>query len=435
MTVKSSELIGKKVVIAPFNQDAVFTYYRLEKQGVEVIAFLDRDRSFFDKQYLGIPIFPYVYLHDVTVIIANTATFSSKSIEESLIMSGFKDTEWVRQTDIEFEVSFCEIAKFVDVESFVQIKGYRAGVSIKREIACAYAKPDEKFDIKFVSVDITNRCSLNCRYCCTLMPFHKPEVRRDFDIDISLRSIDTVVDCVDFIPELSIMGGEPLLHKNLKHLLKGLNQEKFKAKIGNLILNTNGTVLPDAQTLEEIKRLKNHIYLNISAYGKLSRKQYELLKLCNQYGIAYVISPALVWADMCQPFAPYARVYTEEEAKANCARCCFVVNTQFRILEDRLYKCSFLSYTDSGKIVPADKNNYLNILDGDFSSKRLRDYLSRFQPGRVYCSHPINHRDPDYEGPVFPAAEQTSSVPDYADYTEYVKYLRCDGKACDSSTD
>ena len=49
--MKSSELIGKRVVIAPFSTDAVFLYHQLRRDGVEVasqkLLFGNHDYSLF----------------------------------------------------------------------------------------------------------------------------------------------------------------------------------------------------------------------------------------------------------------------------------------------------------------------------------------------------------------------------------------------------
>ena len=89
-------------------------------------------------------------------------------------------------------------------------------------------------------------------------------------------------------------------------------------------------------------------------------------------------------------------------------------------MEDKLYKCMFLAFGDSGKVIPQDERNCLNILDGTFSSTVLRDYLNRFQPGRAYCSAPVDYESGNRQ--LIPVGEQSDHMPKYLDYEDYMKH-------------
>lgn len=409
--MESKELVNQKVIIAPFNREAVFIYHQLIRQNIDVIAFFDSGRELQKKNYLNVPILPYFYLNDAVVIMANVVTVASRLIEDELSSVGYRHV--LKQSDIVFETPFYEIANEVDIEQFAEIKGYAYGTSLKRKIADVEGKP--KFNIKFISVEVTNKCTLNCRDCCALMPYQQQDTRKNMDMDITMKSIEKVVDCVDFIPELSIIGGEPFLNPDLKKLLTSLNQDKFKRKIGRFVISTNGTLVPDSETMQAMSRLKNHMYIYISTYGELSTRTYELLKICNQYGIACIASKNKSWAPMCKPFNPNEGGYSLEKACENCSKCVYVKFNQFRIAEDRLYKCAFLSYGELGRVIPADKRNSLDILNEEFSSDILQKYLDSFQPGRIYCSQYIAEvENGEREGIRIPIAEQTVSRPEYA---------------------
>jgi len=407
------ELAGKKIVIAPFNQEAVFVYHWLAQQNIAVIAFFDSDRRLQSENYKNIPIIPYYYLDGVVAVAADVITVDSKSIENELREVGYRDI--VKQSEITFGIPFHNIADLVDIEAFVGIKGFKSAVPIKRKIA--FAEKENKFNIKFISVDITNKCTLNCRYCCALMPYQDHAARKNMDINITLQSIEKVVDCVDFIPELSIIGGEPFLNPGLKDLLIGLNQDKYKRKIGNFLISTNGTIVPDKKTLQAIQGLKNHIYIYLSAYGELSAKAYDLLKICNQNEIDCVVCENKFWTPMCQPFNPDEGGYELAEALNNCSKCNFTKYNQFRIAEGKLYKCVFLAYGELGKVIPSDKRNSLDLLSEEFSSDVLQRYLEDFQPGRVYCSKCVTEAvDGEREGERVPIGEQAVSRPKYAEH-------------------
>ena len=104
--VKSCELIGKKVVIAPFNTEAVFLYHRLRADGVEVIAFMDKDQSLHTKSYLRAIIIPYFHFEErnIAVVIANPGYIERDDvIYEQLIAAKYRPEEIFRQRELEFE--------------------------------------------------------------------------------------------------------------------------------------------------------------------------------------------------------------------------------------------------------------------------------------------------------------------------------------------
>lgn len=63
--MKSTELKGKKIVIAPFNTESVFLYHQLMHDGIEVIAFMDADFSLHNSDYMGTMIIPYFHFEKV----------------------------------------------------------------------------------------------------------------------------------------------------------------------------------------------------------------------------------------------------------------------------------------------------------------------------------------------------------------------------------
>ncbi len=91
---------------------------------------------------------------------------------------------------------------------------------------------------KYVEIEITNRCNLNCIFC------PRTKLKRnivDMDIDIFKKAIDELTaEYDDIIVSLSLMG-EPLLHpKFLEFVDYAMNSNIF-----NLIVETNGTLLND----------------------------------------------------------------------------------------------------------------------------------------------------------------------------------------------
>lgn len=82
-------------------------------------------------------------------------------------------------------------------------------------------------------LEINSKCNISCRGCYKKLDGHNKPLGRilsDLDIALSLRKIHTV----------SIAGGEPLLHPELRQIIKTLHRRKIK-----VALITNGLILDD----------------------------------------------------------------------------------------------------------------------------------------------------------------------------------------------
>lgn len=91
-----------------------------------------------------------------------------------------------------------------------------------------------------LTLDITNYCNFNCKYCSLGIPY-----RQNYGhIDMSINDIKIIVMYINkylqnHIIECRIRGGEPTLNKNLSEIIKEIQNIK---KLRNLILLTNGSI-------------------------------------------------------------------------------------------------------------------------------------------------------------------------------------------------
>jgi len=96
------------------------------------------------------------------------------------------------------------------------------------------------------------------------MQFYAKPIDEDYNLVIA--SIDILMDAVDFVQEIRLLGGEPLMYKKvdlvIKHLLKYKN-------FGQIKINTNGTIVPKEEKLKVFQNEK--VYFDIANYGKDSR--------------------------------------------------------------------------------------------------------------------------------------------------------------------
>ena len=94
-----------------------------------------------------------------------------------------------------------------------------------------YIKPKEQFELKGFYVEITSECNLRCLHCYNESGLLKNK--------IDLKVFKRLIDEFNTFPDVTISGGEPLLHPDIWEMLKYSNQ-----KIGkDSVLITNATMI------------------------------------------------------------------------------------------------------------------------------------------------------------------------------------------------
>lgn len=102
-------------------------------------------------------------------------------------------------------------------------------------------------EITYLRISVTDRCNLRCQYC---MPPGGVRLKKRSEI-LSLEEIIRIVEAAAKlgISKIRLTGGEPLIRKNLCHLIRSLKSIKG---IKEVTLTTNGILL--ARLAPELKR-------------------------------------------------------------------------------------------------------------------------------------------------------------------------------------
>ena len=129
--------------------------------------------------------------------------------------------------------------------------------------------------INYLRVSVTDRCDLRCVYCMkekmNFLP--KNEI-------LSLEEIERL--CDNFIElgveKIRLTGGEPLVRKNIIHLIKNLNNKKNNTNLKEITLTTNGSLLK-----RFAKDLKNNGInrINVSLDTIIEEKFKEITRFGN----------------------------------------------------------------------------------------------------------------------------------------------------------
>ena len=117
--------------------------------------------------------------------------------------------------------------------------------------------------ISYLRVSVTDRCDFRCTYCMaedmTFLP------KKDL---LSLEELDRL--CSVFIDKgvrkLRLTGGEPLVRKNIMHLVRQLSRHLDSGALEELTLTTNGS--PAGPVRRRTRRLRRQAHQRFARHAR-----------------------------------------------------------------------------------------------------------------------------------------------------------------------
>jgi organic radical activating enzyme len=122
------------------------------------------------------------------------------------------------------------------------------------------------FRIPSVQFALTTRCTLRCRDCSVMIPrFCSNGVSHtNLTFEHFRHECDALLDSVDHIGTLLLLGGEPLLNKELAQMLA---YTAANDKVGLVDIVTNCTLVPSVELLEAAKDFRHKVFFGLSNYS------------------------------------------------------------------------------------------------------------------------------------------------------------------------
>ena len=223
--------------------------------------------------------------------------------------------------------------------------------------------PADSLHLERLNIVVTERCTLRCRHCSSLMPFYKNP--RDGDTASLVQAIGRILRCADLIYYMEVLGGEAFLHEDLNVIVDKLSQYENILQIDVI---TNGTILPNRDLLRSLKR--DNICVVVNDYGAVSKKKGALLALLAATGIRNRLNKHWAWAKL-GGFAPRNR--DEARLRELFKECNF--NTCTELLHGELHRCPRSSHGMNIGVVPRYSDDYVNVLDDSLSIPELKERI------------------------------------------------------------
>lgn len=230
-----------------------------------------------------------------------------------------------------------------------------------------------KVYVELNQISLTERCTLRCKKCAHACGY----VDRQKD-DMNLKKVyltaDTYFKNVGYTREFVLIGGEPLLYKELNEVVEYIG-ENYRDKIGIFSITTNGTILPSETLLELCK--KYEVTFRISNYSKAVprlREKYSIWEnLLKNKNILYSIQDENnEWLDYG---FDYLKREDNEDELIKVFDKCKTPCSEAR--ENRFYFCVMARSVSENMGLNVGKTDYLDLnnLNGDEGKKEFLEYI------------------------------------------------------------
>lgn len=255
-----------------------------------------------------------------------------------------------------------------------------------------------KSRIKYLLMDhlgirLTTFCNLNCRKCADLLPYQK---NCHYDYNLLMEDLNKILGVVDVIHEILLGGGEIFLYPHMNEIIEYCIQSN---KIRNVVIVTNGTVIPSEDTLKLLKHKK--VTMRVSGYGEdIVPKRPELIQLLKQEEIRLEDLEGMIWREIGNSDC---RNRSKKEMEAVWDQCsmnnCITMSSRGRI-----YYCSHSIAADELECYPSPlENEYVDVRNTPIED--LGEKLEKFY--EIGCISTCNYCDGLVkESPIVPTAAQ-----------------------------
>jgi hypothetical protein len=256
--------------------------------------------------------------------------------------------------------------------------------------------------MNLAQIVLTERCSLKCKKCAHAC-YNVDNKATDTPISDAFKSADCFFTYIDYIDEFVLIGGEPLLYKQLAEVV-GYVGQNYRGQMGIYSITTNGTIVPSKEVLEECK--KYGVLFRISNYSKtlprLKDSYKRLMDKLDEYGIDYILSdPDAEWIDygfdyLDKPYDPASLTQMFDNCHTPCRE----------IRGSKLYYCVMARSISDNMKFNEGREDYLDLesLTGENYKKELLEFnMGYSEKGFLdMCRRCHGMRSTNY----IPAAEQ-----------------------------
>lgn len=256
--------------------------------------------------------------------------------------------------------------------------------------------------VDLVQICLTERCTLKCRDCAHGC-FAVGADCEDLSLEMAMKSADSFFGKVDVAREFVLIGGEPLLYKELAEII-GYIGKKYRSKMSIYSIVTNGTIIPGQDVLDMCR--EHNVLIRISDYSEtlkwIEDRQKRLMEKLEENGVSYILEGrSLQWMDY--GFQTFNRDGGENELIKVFDEC----QTPCReIRGSKYYYCVMARSVSENLGFEIGQSDYLDFDDlSDDPKKTIMEFESGYSE-KGYLDMCARCRGIDAEKYIIPAAVQ-----------------------------
>lgn len=238
-----------------------------------------------------------------------------------------------------------------------------------------------KADIHSTDFNLTTSCNLRCKDCGSLMPYYTSENQWTINLETFKQDLDNLLKFASKIYRLKLIGGEPLLVKDLE---KMLDYACSKEKIVSVIITTNSTIIPSDELCSTLKKYRHKALVEISYYeGIVSGLRIkEIEEKLKNYNIYYFISN-YPWFEKGEI---KNRTKTEKELIETYKNC--FQQPCLSYFDGKLYCCTKAAAIDRLTEFKFENSEIINTrLQNDYKSALRLFYSRNFYTACNFCQN------------------------------------------------
>jgi hypothetical protein len=172
------------------------------------------------------------------------------------------------------------------------------------------------------------------------------------------------------------LGGEPFLNRELKDIISYAGQN-YGNRIGKIGITTNGTIVPDVETLEQIRKYNVIVY--ISDYTdtvKYMDKMEKFIQTLEHWNIMYVRNRMTEWRDFGFPVNPFH--WGADQVAQHMRSCAPLFHG---INEQKIYYCHIIWSAEKAGLYTVPKQDYIDLKELDPENPDNRMKVIRYCEG------------------------------------------------------
>ena len=230
-----------------------------------------------------------------------------------------------------------------------------------------------KIASQYVEIPITTFCSLNCKNCTAYTPY--VEKHHHLPFDKIAEETDLYFNVIDYAGRFRVLGGEPFLYPELGRYLEYIGK-KYRNRIGELCVVTNGTIPIQSQWMSLIKQYD--VTLFVSNYAQTGHrlaspeKYKKLLHILDAENVRYYFPENQKWLDLGKP---EKKALSDTELKDRFSDCRHYCRS---IVQGNLFMCATWAFATIGGIYKDDWSRFVGEEILDLRVLKQKDPEERF---------------------------------------------------------